>query len=156
MKLSSIVGSAVAALGAVCAAQNLSTDGIKALVQRRLPNHADSFSFTLTPSAGSYATANFSDKPNDEYTVSNGANGTIDIAGNTPIALASGLRWYLSTYVHVDIWWFIGSCLHLAPQQLPPVNATYHGSSIVPWRYHFNTVTFSYTAAFWTWEGKFE
>lgn len=32
------------------------------------------------------------------------------------------------------------------------MNSTYHGSSIVPWRYHFNTVTFSYTAAFWTWD----
>lgn len=32
------------------------------------------------------------------------------------------------------------------------MNGTYTGNSIVPWRYHFNTVTFSYTAAYWSWE----
>lgn len=62
------------------------------------------------------------------------------------------LHWYLSSVVHVDIYWFVGSRLHLAPQTLPRLNSTYSGSSIVPWRYHFNTVTFSYTAAFWTWD----
>ena len=122
-----------------------STAGIEALVQRRLPQHADDFSFTLAN--GSYATA-----INDQYVVGNGENGTIAISGNSPIALASGLRWYLTTYTKVDIYWFIGSRLHLAPQHLPPVNGTYTGSSTVPWRYHFNTVTFSYTTAFWTWE----
>lgn len=35
---------------------------------------------------------------------------------------------------------------------LPKLNETHTGDSIVPHRYHFNTVTFSYTAAFWTWE----
>lgn len=74
------------------------------------------------------------------------------MSGNTPIALAYGLRYYLNTYLNVDMYWFIGSQLHLAPPDLPPVNVTHHGASIVPWRYHFNTVTFSYTTAFWTWE----
>jgi alpha-N-acetylglucosaminidase len=145
--------SVIAAISALCHAQAQSTAGIKALVQRRLPAHADSFVFSITPSTSSYGAAtNFSDKANDEYRVSNGANGTISISGNSPIALAAGLRWYLSTYTHVDIWWFVGSRLHLATQHLPRVSSTFHGSSIVPWRYHFNTVTFSYTAAFWTWE----
>ena len=150
MRFPSIAASAVFALCTLCHAQ--STAGIEALVQRRLPNHADSFTFSLTTGPASYATTNISDKANDEYTVSNAANGTLHISGNTPIALASGLRWYLTTYAQADIYWFIGSRLHLAPQHLPPVNGTYHGSSIVPWRYHFNTVTFSYSAAFWTWD----
>lgn len=42
--------------------------------------------------------------------------------------------------------------MYLAPTPLPKINGTYTGNSIVPWRYHFNTVTFSYTAAFWDWE----
>ena len=142
---------AVAAFVGLSTAVNVSTAGIEALVQRRLPNHANDFVFTIAAAPASYATSNDSQQV-DQYTVSNGGNGTIHVSGNSPIALASGLRWYLSTYVHVDIYWFIGSRLHLAPQHLPPVNGTYHGSSIVPWRYHFNTVTFSYTAAFWTWE----
>ncbi|KAK3072938.1 hypothetical protein LTR53_005896 [Teratosphaeriaceae sp. CCFEE 6253] len=150
MHLFRLIASAAFGLCTLSAAQ--STQGIEALVQRRLPNHADSFTFSLTEGPLAYETPNITSRANDEYTVSNAANGTIHIVGNTPIALASGLRWYLSTYAHVDIYWFIGSRLHLAPQHLPPVNATYHGSSIVPWRYHFNTVTFSYTSAFWTWD----
>ena len=134
----------------LCLAQ--STAGIEALVQRRLPNHVDSFSFSLTGTPLSSTSTNITDRPNDEYTVSNGADGKFHISGNSPIALASALRWYLNTYCHVDIYWFIGSRLHLAPRNLPRLNSTYHGSSIVPWRYHFNTVTFSYTTAFWTWE----
>lgn len=35
---------------------------------------------------------------------------------------------------------------------MPKVGSIIHGSSIVPWRYHFNTVTFGYTTAFWNWE----
>lgn len=120
-------------------------------MQRRLPNHVNDFTFSLTSPLSSSVPVN-STQQLDQYTVSNGKNGTIQVSGNTPIALASGLRWYLTTYAHVDIYWYIGSRLNLAPQQLPPVNSTFTGSAIVPWRYMFNTVTFSYTAAFWTWE----
>ena len=127
-----------------------STAGIEAFVRRRMPNHEQSFAFSLVDAYDS--AANITRPPNDEYTVSNGGNGTIAISGNSPIALASGLRWYLTNYVHVDIYWFIGSRLHLTPQQLPAVNSSYHDSSIVPWRYHFNTVTFSYTTPWWTFE----
>lgn len=124
-----------------------STAGIEALVRRRMPNHAGKFVFSL---ADAQVAGNLTNAPNDEYTVSNGNDGAISISGNSPIALANGLRWYLTTYAHVDIYWFIGSRLHLAPQHLPQVNQTYHGASIVPWRYHFNTVTFSYTSPWWT------
>jgi len=151
MRFLRIAGATAAVFANFTAAANVSTVGIEALVQRRLPNHVNLFTFSLTTLPISNGSANGTQQ-NDHYIVCNGRNGTIDISGNTPIALATGLRWYLSTYVHVDIYWFIGSRLHLAPQHLPPVNATYYGSSIVPWRYHFNTVTFSYTTAFWTWE----
>lgn len=115
-----------------------------------MPNHVDDFSFSLSTGAAAYGSN--SSAPKDHYTVSNGPNNTIAISGSSPNALAYGLRSYLTTYAHADLWWFIGSRLHLAPSPLPKVNGTYHGESIVPWRYHFNTVTFSYTSAFWTWE----
>ncbi|GAB7342283.1 hypothetical protein MBLNU457_g0518t1 [Dothideomycetes sp. NU457] len=149
MKLPLVAG-IVSALAALAnAATTNSTQGVLDLVQRRLPNHVNDFTFVLTNQ--SYTT-NITQAPNDHYTVSNAANGKIQISGNSPIALTSGLRWYLSNIAHVDIFWFIGSRLHLAPYQLPKMNGTYTGSSIVPWRYHFNTVTFSYTAAWWDWE----
>ena len=122
------------------------TAGIEALVQRRMPGHVDDFSFSLT------SASNTSAAQDDCYTVANGPNNTIAISGSSPSALAYGLRYYLATYAHVDLWWFIGSRLHLAPSPLPKLNGTYEGGSIVPWRYHFNTVTFSYTSAFWNWE----
>jgi alpha-N-acetylglucosaminidase len=121
-------------------------------VRRRLPFHNGKFAFSLEDTTHPGSPLSISGQPNDEYTVSNGPKNTIHISGNSQIALAYGLRYYLNTYLNVDIYWFIGSQLYLAPAELPRVNSTYHGSSIVPWRYHFNTVTFSYTAAFWTWD----
>lgn len=138
----------IAACIAISSAQ--STTGIEALVRRRMPSHAKSFVFSLEDVEA--VPVNITHPRNDQYTVSNGDDGTIAISGTSPIAIVSGLRWYLTNYAHVDIYWFIGSRLHLAPQQLPQVNSTYHGASIVPWRYHFNTVTFSYTTAWWTFE----
>lgn len=129
----------------ICLAISHPTAGIEALVQRRLPSHIGHFKFELD-----IADTNNQSQQLDHYSVSNG-NGTIDISGNTPIALASGLRWYLTHHAHVDLYW-IGSRLHLTPEHLPRLNSTHHGSSTVPLRYHFNTVTFSYTSAFWDWE----
>ncbi|ORY67164.1 putative alpha-N-acetylglucosaminidase [Pseudomassariella vexata] len=138
------------ALSYSAASATTTVEGVKALVERRLPNHTGSFSFAIVN--GTASTDTGVSKPNDAFTVSNGVNGTIHVEGNSGIALATGLHWYLSNVAHVDIYWFIGSHLHLAPRPLPRLNNTYLGDSIVPWRYHFNTVTFSYTTAFWTWE----
>ena len=51
----------------------------------------------------------------------------------------------------MDIWW-TGSRLHELPSPLPKVGTAVTGSAIVPYRYHFNTVTFGYTTAFWNFE----
>lgn len=58
---------------------------------------------------------------------------------------------YLTEFGGVDIWW-TGSRLDQLPSRLPSVGTSVKGSSIVPWRYHFNTVTFSYTTAFWAFD----
>lgn len=128
-----------------------SIQGIQSLIARRLPRHASNFSFSIE-NATDASTNNTTSAPLDVFVVSNGQNGTIHIAGNSGIALTTGLRWYLTTYCHVDIYWFLEPTLDLASPPLPKVNSTYYGSSIVPWRYHFNTVTFSYTSAFWNWD----
>lgn len=49
------------------------------------------------------------------------------------------LHRYLTDIAHVDFYWFIGSRLHLAPPELPLLQAPLSGASTVPWRYHFNT-----------------
>lgn len=52
---------------------------------------------------------------------------------------APSLHRYLSDVAHVDIYWFIGSRLDVAPSKLPHLTTPIQGSSTVPWRYHFNT-----------------
>ncbi|RMX88361.1 hypothetical protein D0869_01680 [Hortaea werneckii] len=147
------------ALSIPCNAQ--STAGVQGILQRRLPNHVDDFTFSLVNASSTSASTTTTttsnntllSKPQDQYTITNGPSpGKIHISGTSPIALATALRWYLTTYCHVDLWWSLGSQLHLAPAHLPPLNSTHYGSSIVPWRYHFNTVTFSYTTPWWSWE----
>ncbi|QSZ32336.1 hypothetical protein DSL72_001910 [Monilinia vaccinii-corymbosi] len=123
-------------------AASQSNQGLVDLLQRRLPAHADAFEFQLRGNHTLGVT-------NDEYVVSQRLAGRILVEGNSLSALASG---YFTDVLHVDIWWYIGSRIHLAPEEFPCLNSTLRGLTIVPWRYHFNTVTFSYTAAFWTWE----
>ncbi|KAL3471438.1 tim-barrel domain-containing protein [Aspergillus californicus] len=141
MKLSAISR----ALFAASTAWGLSTQGIRNLVHRRLPAHANHFQFSLVN-----VTAN--DNTNDHYTISSAKSGNILVEGNSLSALSTGLHRYLAEVVGVDIFWYIGSRLDQAPHTLPKLSTALEGTSIVPWRYHFNTVTFSYTTAFWSWE----
>jgi hypothetical protein len=58
------------------------TDGISNLVQRLIPNHADSFEFQLVSQKN--------DTDNDNYHVSSASDGKILVAGNSISALAVG------------------------------------------------------------------
>jgi len=67
-------------------------------------------------------------------------------AGEHPPTLGFGksnnlgsLHRYLTDVVHVDIFWYIGSQLDTGLSTLPTLDTPFTGSSIVPWRYHFNT-----------------
>jgi alpha-N-acetylglucosaminidase len=66
------------------AAANVSTAGVEALIQRRLPQHVHSFQFDLV----NVSTAAV--KENDTYVVSSSNHGKILVQGNTPSALLSG------------------------------------------------------------------
>ncbi|KAI6716539.1 hypothetical protein PZA11_004205 [Diplocarpon coronariae] len=132
-------------VGAASIASAQSTQGILNLVKRRVPKYVDDFQFRLLRSKPNTTS-------NDVYSISSTTHGKILVEGNSLSALSSGLHRYFTETVHVDIWWFIGNRLDTGPDKLPTLDVTIGGSSIVPWRYHFNTVTFSYTTAFWTWE----
>ncbi|EEA22743.1 hypothetical protein TMatcc_001598 [Talaromyces marneffei ATCC 18224] len=142
-----IASTAIAAPGSTSTSTSsqLSTTGIESLLQRRLPQHAHKFEFSVVNAT--------SLGENDAYTVANAENGRIKVEGSSLSALATGLHRYLADVAHVDIYWFIGSRLdQISAGQLPKLNETLTGSSVVPYRYHFNTVTTSYTSAFWSWE----
>ncbi|KAH9857034.1 alpha-N-acetylglucosaminidase [Lenzites betulinus] len=123
-------------LGTATASEGL--QGIYALASRQVPNHAHAFSFSLA------------DGQPDAFEISD-ARGGIHIECTTVSACARGLYTYLTQHGGVDIWW-TGSRLSELPLILPKVGKTVKGQAIVPYRYHFNTVTFDYTAAFWDFE----
>ncbi|KAI0965505.1 glycoside hydrolase family 89 protein [Xylaria arbuscula] len=129
-----------------------STAGVEALVRRRLPLHAGSFQFEIVEVLGADGnqTGAENELVNDSYVVSSAHK--VVVQGNTVGALLAGLHAYLSGEAHVDIWWFIGSQLDEAPSKLPVLSSPLKGSSVVPLRYYLNTVTTSYTSAFWSWE----
>lgn len=142
----------VLALAASTLAQ--STAGLTSLLARRMPNHVDSFSFKLVNASSLDVTNSSAHNTSvyDSYSVIRTANGTVAIEGTTISALSQGLHRYTTDVLHLDVYWFVGSRLYLAPSPLPKFEGSLTGASVVPWRYHFNTVTFDYTAAWWTWE----
>ncbi|KAE8151487.1 tim-barrel domain-containing protein [Aspergillus avenaceus] len=129
-------------LAATAIGLSLSTQGIQSLVQRRLPDHAHNFEFSLV-NVSQHVT-------NDSYVISSTSEGKILVEGNTLSALSKGLHRFLTDVAEVDFYWFIGNRLNVK-SSFPQLSEPLSGQSIVPWRYHFNTVTFSYTSAFWTW-----
>ncbi|CAI6337202.1 unnamed protein product [Periconia digitata] len=124
-----------------------STQPLYDLVERRLPGHSGDFVFLLDEKGDPDGSV----PSNDRYSISTDSNDAITIIGNSVSALTTGLRRYMVDVVHTDLYWFLGSQNESEPILLRP-DTTINGSSIVPWRYYFNTVTFSYTTAFWSWE----
>ncbi|TBU41733.1 alpha-N-acetylglucosaminidase [Dichomitus squalens] len=124
------------AAGAV--SRTTSLDGIYALAKRRVPAHAESFSFSLSTGEA------------DSFVVSD-VPGGIHVECTTVSACARGFYTYLTQYGCTDIWW-TGSRLGQLPPDLPKVGTPIKGQAIVPYRYHFNTVTFSYTTPFWNFD----
>lgn len=137
-------------IGTGSAVDTPSTAGLESLVRRRLPDHVGSFEFSIRAPQG-VSTHALKPIP-DEYTVTSTEDGKIRVEGTTLSALSSGLHKYLSDVAHVDIWWYIGSRLDKAPKTLPKLDEPLEGAAVVPYRYHYNTVTLSYTSPFWTWE----
>jgi alpha-N-acetylglucosaminidase len=64
-----------------------SVQGIYDLIARRIPQHKDSFKFTLTNSG---TVNNFTHSRLDEYVVTTANDGTINVEGNTLSAINYG------------------------------------------------------------------
>ncbi|EIW74305.1 glycoside hydrolase family 89 protein [Coniophora puteana RWD-64-598 SS2] len=139
---------ALAASALVSSASNSSDPlaGIRDLVKRRISNHVNDFTFTLS-------TANDTGSDLDTFTISDASDssGGIDIECSTASACARGLYTYATEVGNVDIWW-TGSRLDALPSPLPRVGEPITRSAIVEYRYFLNTVTFGYTANWWTFE----
>lgn len=136
MRPSMVLG--ILALGRAATAE-ASVQGLYDLVERHLPAHSRNFTFVLEQDVSQ---SNGSGLANDKYSIFE-LNRSITIQGNTLSALSTGLRRYFTDVAHVDMYWFIGSRLDQIASPLPMPNRTITGESIVPWRYFFNTGTFS-------------
>ena len=78
-------------------------------------------------------------------------NGKPCIKGNTQLSVATGINWYLNHYAHINLTWN-NLTTDLANAELPvPTTEEKHVCNAT-YRYDFNTCTFSYSMAFWTWE----
>ncbi|KAF8556641.1 glycoside hydrolase family 89 protein [Imleria badia] len=126
---------------------NGGVDGLYSLVQRRIPAHSQSFNFVLVPDDTLLDTFTLSDI--DAHGGQGNTQSQINIQCTSISACARGLYTYLTEYGGVDIWW-TGSRLDDLPQQLPSIGTPVTHSSLVKYRYFFNTATFSYTTAFYS------
>lgn len=86
----------------------------------------------------------------DVFEIRDGANGTIVIRGNSGIAMASGLNYYLKNYVNVDYNPLFESNVNL--DELKPVGSKVVKEAQFDLRYALNFCTYSYTMSFWNWD----
>lgn len=78
-------------------------------------------------------------------------NGKPCIKGNTQLSVATGINWYLNHYAHVNLTWN-NLTTDLSKVELPVPGSEEKHVCNTTYRYDFNTCTFSYSMAFWTWE----
>ena len=78
-------------------------------------------------------------------------NGKPCIKGNSQLAVATGINWYLNHYAHINLTWN-NLTTNLSNVELPVPTVEDKHVCNTTYRYNFNTCTFSYSMAFWTWE----
>ncbi len=78
-------------------------------------------------------------------------NGKPCIKGNTQLSVATGINWYLNHYAHINLTWN-NLTTDLSQVSLPVPGGEEKHVCNNTYRYDFNTCTFSYSMAFWTWE----
>ncbi len=77
-------------------------------------------------------------------------NGKILIKGNTQVAMASGLNWYLKYYCNSTVSWS-GNQLNV-PTPLPKIEGVVSKSSNYEHSYYLNYCTYNYSMSFWDWD----
>ena len=94
--------------------------------------------------------ANLAEDGKDVFIIAPGS-GKPCIKGNTQLSVATGINWYLNHHAHINLTWN-NLTTDLSAVTLPvPTSEEKHVSN-AKYRYDFNTCTFSYSMAFWTWD----
>jgi alpha-N-acetylglucosaminidase len=137
MLIAGIAGAQPASLSALRPPPSAFGDATHALIERLLPGHAGSFVIERLP-AGNKDTFELESRGN-----------RIVLRGNTGVAIASGLYYYLTHYCHCQ-WTFNGRNWRI-PAHLPPVSSPVRKASPYADRYYLNYCTFNYTMSWWDW-----
>ena len=94
--------------------------------------------------------ANLAENSKDVFIITS-QNSKPCIKGNTQLSVATGINWYLNHYAHINLTWN-NLTTDLSQVTLPVPSSEEKHVSSAAYRYDFNTCTFSYSMAFWTWE----
>ena len=95
--------------------------------------------------------ANLAENGKDVFIITS-QNGKPCIKGNTQLSVATGINWYLNHHAHINLTWN-NLTTDLSQVELPvPTGEPEKHVCNTTYRYDFNTCTFSYSMAFWTWE----
>ena len=94
--------------------------------------------------------ANLAEGGRDVFVIAPG-NGKPCIKGNTQLSVATGINWYLNHHAHINLTWN-NLTTDLVNATLPVPGSEEKHVCNTTYRYDFNTCTFSYSMAFWTWE----
>ena len=94
--------------------------------------------------------ANLAENGQDVFVITS-QNGKPCVKGNTQLSVTTGINWYLNHHAHINLTWN-NLTTDLSQVTLPVPSAEEKHVSNAKYRYDFNTCTFSYSMAFWTWE----
>jgi alpha-N-acetylglucosaminidase len=111
----------------------------RALINRVVPDQGRHFIIETIPL----------EKDKDVFEIES-VNGKIVLRGNTGVAVASALYYYLNEYGHCQITWN-GTNIHLS-QPLPVVPRKIRKNTPYAYRYYLNYCTFNYSMSWWNWE----
>ncbi|KAI9449243.1 alpha-N-acetylglucosaminidase [Russula earlei] len=132
------------------ASAQLNVNAARALLERVIPEQANSFVIEPLFNSGSINHENLTDPfIRDQVFELESVNGGLVLRGNTVVAVASALYYYLTEYCHCQITWN-GVNLNL-PVTLPVVPAKVHKTTPYQYRYYMNYCTFNYSMSWWDW-----
>lgn len=94
--------------------------------------------------------ANLAENGKDVFVITE-QNNKPCIKGNTQLSVATGINWYLNHYAHINLTWN-NLTTDLSLVTLPVPESEEEHECNTTYRYDFNTCTFSYSMAFWTWD----
>ncbi|HVU55362.1 MAG TPA: alpha-N-acetylglucosaminidase [Puia sp.] len=87
----------------------------------------------------------------DAFEIEQAPRHKIILRGNTGVALASALYYYLNEYCHFQITWNGERLNFFQDQRLPEVPVKIHRTTPYAYRYYLNYCTFNYSMSWWDW-----